>query len=105
MRPPGRPKGDIPSRRDGARRQGRTIDLLARAVALLARREHSRAELARKLKSYLGDEEPASIDRVLDDLERRKLLSDIRFASAVARTKAGKFGDARIRHDLKMAGV
>jgi regulatory protein len=105
MRPPGRPKGEIPSRRDGAQRQGSTISLLARAVALLARRDHSRAELARKLKRYLGDEDPANIDGVLDELERRKLLSDARFAGAVARTKAGKFGDARIRHDLRTAGV
>jgi regulatory protein len=81
------------------------MNLLARAVALLARREHSRAELARKLKRYLGDEDPASINGVLDELERRKLLSDARFAGAVARTKSGKFGDARIRHDLRTAGV
>lgn len=82
--------------------------LLARAIALLARREHSRAELARKLQRSLqrdsGDEE-ASIAEVLDELERRKLLSDARFAGAVARVKSQRFGDARIRHDLRAAGV
>jgi regulatory protein len=88
-----------------SRGAGESGNLLARAVALLARREHSRAELARKLRRYLGDEDSASIDCVLDELERRKLLSDARFAGAVARTKAGKFGDARIRHDLRAAGV
>lgn len=88
-----------------SRGAGDSANLLARAVALLARRDHSRAELARKLKRYLGDEDPASIDGVLDELERRKLLSDARFASAAARTKSGKFGNARIRHDLLAAGV
>ena len=88
-----------------SRGAGEGTRLLARAVALLARREHSRAELARKLKRHLGDEDPASIESVLDELERRKLLSDARFAGAVARNKAGKFGDARIRHDLRAAGI
>jgi len=88
-----------------SRGAGEETSLLGRAVALLARREHSRAELARKLKRALGDEDPASVEGVLDELERRKLLSDARFAAAVARTKAGKFGDARIRHDLRAAGI
>jgi regulatory protein len=79
--------------------------LLARAIALLARREHSRAELARKLKRSLGDEDPARIDEVLDELERRRLLSDTRFAGTMARVKAERFGDARIQHDLRSAGV
>jgi regulatory protein len=88
-----------------SRGAGEVGNLLARAVALLARREHSRAELARKLKRHLGGEDPAGVESVLDELERRKLLSDARFAAAVARTKAGKFGDARIRHDLRAAGI
>lgn len=86
----------------------REAGLLARAIALLARREHSRAELARKLKRKVGEqrpEDPARVDEVLDELERRKLLSDARFATTVARVKAERFGDARIRHDLRAAGV
>jgi len=88
-----------------SRGAGEAGNLLARAVALLARRDHSRAELKRKLKRYLGDEDPTSIEGVLEELECRKLLSDARFAAAVARTKARKFGDARIRHDLRTAGI
>src|SRR5512139_2620887 len=80
--------------------------LLARAVALLARREHSRAELANKLRRSLTDgDDPAEIDRVLDALERDKLLSDERYAGALTRTRSARFGDARVRFDLKSAGV
>jgi regulatory protein len=87
-----------------ARRQERS--LFARAVAFLARREHSRAELAAKLRRGLTDnDDPAEIDRVLDALERDKLLSDERFAGALTRTRAERYGDARIRFDLKSSGV
>lgn len=80
--------------------------LLARAIRLLARREHSRVELAAKLRRGLGGAEHTSeIARVLDRLERDNLLSDERFAGNVTRARAARFGDARIRHELKRAGV
>ena len=80
--------------------------LFARAVALLARRDHSRAELATKLRRGLTDSDDAGeIDQVLDRLERDKLLSDERYAGTVTRTRAERFGDARIRFDLKSSGV
>lgn len=80
--------------------------LLARAIALLARRDHSRAELASKLRRRLTEtDDPADVDRVLDALERDKLLSDERYAGAVTRARAARFGDARLRFDLKTSGV
>jgi regulatory protein len=80
--------------------------LLARAVALLSRREHSRAELATKLRRSLTDaDDPDEVDRVLDDLQRNKLLSDERYAGALTRTRSARFGDARVRFDLRSAGV
>jgi SOS response regulatory protein OraA/RecX len=80
--------------------------LLSRAVALLARRDHSRSELSRKLSRHLGeDDDPAELIRVLDHLERNNLLSDERFAAAVARSRSQRFGDVRIRHDLRRFGV
>src|SRR5829696_5958847 len=79
---------------------------LSRAIALLARRDHSRAELSRKLMRYAMDaDNPAEIARVLDDLNRKGLLSDQRFAAGFARIRAQRFGDARIRHDLRRVGV
>ena len=80
--------------------------LLSRAVALLARRDHSRAELYRKLSLHVRDEdERGEIDRVLDELVRNGLLSDQRFASAIARSRSQRFGDARIRYDLRKFGI
>ena len=74
---------------------------------MLARRDHSRAELSRKLARYVGDDDPAELEleRVLGELGRNGLLSDERFAAAVARSRSQRFGDARIRYDLRRFGV
>jgi len=69
----------------------------------LARREHSRAELARKLAPYA--ESADLLEGTLRELERSKLLSNERFAEARARWMSRKYGAARIRHDLKSKGV
>ena len=76
--------------------------LKARAVGLLARREHSRAELVRKLAPH-GT--PEDIEDVLAELERTGLLSDARFAEAYLRSHADRFGAARLRHALRGKGV
>jgi regulatory protein len=91
---------------DGDRAAAATRRLLQRAVALLARREHSRAELARKLRRLLDEgDDPALIDRVLDDLQRRDLLSDQRFAQSLVRARGQRYGDARLKADLKARGA
>jgi regulatory protein len=77
--------------------------LKARALRSLVRREHSRAELARKLAPHA--ESPAAIEAVLDLLVEKKQQSDERFASERARVLARKFGAAKIRQDLKEHGV
>jgi regulatory protein len=80
--------------------------LLQRAVAALARREHSRAELARKLRRHLSEgADPAEVDRVLDDLAGKGMLSEARFAASLVRTRAGRFGTGRVRQELKQHGV
>jgi regulatory protein len=78
-------------------------ELRARALRLLARREHSRAELARKLAPRA--ESPAALETLLDALEQKQQLSNARFASERARVLQRKFGAARIRLDLKSKGV
>ena len=78
-------------------------ELHARALRLLARREHSRAELGRKLAPRA--ESPEALRSLLDALERKKQLSDARYASERARVLARRFGAARIRLDLKSKGV
>jgi regulatory protein len=51
------------------------------------------------------EDEPEEIDRVLDELDRNGLLSDERFATALVRSRSQRFGDARIRYDLRKFGV
>ena len=76
--------------------------LKQRAVAYLARREHSRAELAKKLSAYGEQEE---INSVLNSLQDAKLLSDQRFAAAFVRSRAERFGAGRLRQELRQRGV
>ena len=73
---------------------------------MLARRDHSRAELSRKLARYVReDAELEEVNRVLAELDRNGLLSDERFAGALARSRSQRFGDARIRYDLRRFGI
>jgi regulatory protein len=81
----------------------RASELRARALRLLARREHSRAELARKLAPHAESAE--ALNRLLDDLQSRKQLCDERYAEERARTLSRKYGGARIRQDLRARGV
>lgn len=77
--------------------------LKARALRYLVRREHSRAELARKLAPRAQSREV--LDAVLDELAARKQLSDERYAEERARSLARKYGSAKIRDDLRSKGV
>lgn len=96
----------IPSR-------GTPPSLRAQAIRLLARREHSRTELAQKLArrkdALQSTEDEASqegcIREVLDQLEHLGLLSDTRAAQAYVRSHARRFGRARLLHDLKSRGI
>ena len=77
--------------------------LKARALRHLVRREHSRAELARKLAPHA--ESPEAVNAVLDLLLSKKQQSDERFASERARVLSRKYGAAKIRQDLKGKGI
>ena len=78
-------------------------ELKARALRYLARREHSRTELARKLAPHAESRE--ALDALLDQLASTKQLSDERYAEERARALARKYGTAKIRHDLKSKGI
>ena len=77
--------------------------LKARALRHLVRREHSRAELARKLAPHA--ESAAALEQVLDFLVEKKSQSDLRYAEERARVLSRKFGPARIRHELRAKGI
>jgi len=77
--------------------------LRERALRLLARREHSRAELGRKLAAHVGPED--DLDALLEDLQRGKLLSDERYAESRSHALSRKFGAARIVQELRAKGL
>ena len=76
--------------------------LRERALRHLARRDHSRAELARKLAPH---GEPAEIDAVIERMRELGLQSDTRYAEAFVRGKAGRFGASRLRSELARRGI
>lgn len=79
------------------------VELRARALRLLARREHSRAELERKLGPHAGS--PEVVAGILEALVQKAQLSDRRYAEERVRVLSRKYGAARIRQDLKAKGV
>jgi len=83
-------------------KSNQALSLRERALNLLARREHSRAELARKLAPHGEADEIAAL---LAELERRKQLSDARYAESLAHARAGKYGSRRLAHELREKGV
>ncbi|WP_296223848.1 recombination regulator RecX [Ralstonia sp. UBA689] len=75
------------------------LSLKARALGYLSRREHSRAELRRKLAPHAESAE--EVDALLDWLERENWLSNTRFAESVVHRRAGRYGTARLMQELK----
>ena len=79
------------------------ISLKGRALRYLAGREHSRAELTRKLAPY--EEEPGQIERVLDDLQAKDFISEARVVASVINRRAASLGGARLRQELQSKGI
>jgi len=81
-----------------------TAEIRFSAMNLLARREHSRLELVRKLQARVEDR--TLLDEALDRLIDDKLLDDERFCEAFVRMRAnGGYGPVRVRAELKEKGV
>jgi regulatory protein len=79
-------------------------EVYAKAVELLARREHSAQELARKLCTRGCD--PVLIESVLARLEAERLQSDARYTEVYLRQRSEKgYGPQRIRAELQERGV
>jgi regulatory protein len=78
-------------------------ELRERALRLLARREHRRAELARKLERagfVRGDIAP-----LLDAFEAKNWLSDRRFAESYVADHRARAGSVKLAYDLRQRGV
>jgi regulatory protein len=80
-----------------------SASLRARAIAALARREHSRKELEKKLGPLAETAE--QLCQVLDHLQGEGLLSDQRFAESVSRVRGQRYGTARVVFELRQKGV
>ncbi|GMV55910.1 MAG: hypothetical protein AMXMBFR6_17150 [Betaproteobacteria bacterium] len=75
---------------------------MTRALAALARRDHARAELARKLAPH---GECAEIEVVLERLQAEGYLSDRRFAQSFIEARQSGYGPRYLRHQLEARGV
>lgn len=78
-------------------------DLRERALRLLARREHSRAELVRKLGQ--AGFAPHDIEAMLDEFEDKSWLSDRRFAESYVADHLVRAGSIKLAHDLRQRGI
>lgn len=106
------------------------VSLRQRALQYLAQREHTRQELRAKLLRWVEacaavgrhcapavDGRPtlapapppaasgAEIDALLDQLQHSGHLSDARFVESRIHARAGRFGNLRIEHELRMHGA
>ncbi|WP_108413474.1 recombination regulator RecX [Limnohabitans sp. Jir72] len=77
--------------------------LKGRALRLLSQREHSRAELERKLATH--EETPGELAKALDELQARDFINDGRAIESVVNRRAGKLGAARVRQELAAKGL
>jgi regulatory protein len=77
--------------------------LKGRALRLLSGREHSRAELERKLQPF--EEEPGSLALALDDLQAKGFISEQRVIESVVNRRAAKLGASRIKQELQAKGL
>ena len=105
------------------------LSLKGRAIALLAQREHSEAELRRKLLRWAHDTpsravgaatgvEPlaadpdelsaqasARVDALIDWLRAHDYLSEERFVDSRVHARAARYGNLRIRQELAQHGL
>lgn len=96
------------------------LSLTARALRLLAQREHSRLELERKLQRFVqpqgreADEAdgsapenapPEDLSAVLDKLEAKGFIQPERVAQSVLYRRAPKLGSQRVLQELRQKGL
>jgi len=79
------------------------LSLKGRALRLLSAREHSRAELERKLAPH--EEEPGQLRRVLDELQAKGFIDERRVVESVLHRRSPRLGAARIRQELQAKGL
>ena len=85
------------------------LSLKGRALRYLAQREHSRAELERKLARFAEDRPEATaqaqIAAALDELAAKGLMSEARAAESVLSGQGQRFGSRRLKQTLQAKGL
>jgi len=79
------------------------ISLKGRALRYLSAREHSRQELAQKLKSH--EETPGELAQVLDELAAKGFIDAQRVIDSVVYRRAARWGTSRVRQELQAKGL
>ena len=77
--------------------------LKGRALRLLSQREHSRAELERKLAPH--EEVPGELAKALDELQAKDFINDGRAIESVVHRRSSKLGAARVKQELAAKGL
>ncbi|MFY8017309.1 MAG: recombination regulator RecX, partial [Inhella sp.] len=79
------------------------LSLKGRALRLLAGREHSRAELERKLAAH--EAEPGELARALDELQAKGFINEQRVVESVLYRRASRLGASRVKQELQAKGL
>ncbi len=82
---------------------GFKLSLKGRALRLLSQREHSRAELVRKLSPH--EEVPGELAQALDDLQAKGFIDEARVLESVLNHRTPKLGNGRIKQELLAKGL
>lgn len=86
-----------------------SLSVKGRALRYLAQREHSRAELERKLARHVEDlpeaNAQAQIAAALDDLAAKGLLSEARVAASVLLSQGRRYGVRRLKQTMQTKGL
>lgn len=77
--------------------------LKARALRLLALREHSLQEIERKLAPYAQD--TSQLTEVLQFLQTKGFINEERVLESVVHRRAAKLGASRVRQELQAKGL
>jgi len=94
---------DAPNAPPARKGLGFQPSIKGRALRLLSQREHSRAELERKLAQH--EQAPGELAKALDELQARDFINDGRAIESVVHRRAGKLGAARVRQELAAKGL
>ena len=75
----------------------------ARALRYLSQREHSRAELERKLAAHEPDAQ--RVAAALDELQAKGFIDERRVAESVLHRRAPRLGGLRVAQELRAKGL